>query len=237
MAKKTLKEQFADVLRPGLVNFKTFVWEIEGLTPLLMNNPLEAIVGSDNGASEEPAPKSEEKKKGDRRKKTEEIAPDAFSGKPKYDDVNECEIRLYRTDDGEFYIPSVGFRNCMTTGVSHLKLGQTSARTAIAKTVFPAEAECIVMDSELKNPLTTYTIDRRPVRIGTALVKRCRPRFDNWGCYLALEINVTDIAIETVTTALNLGGAIIGVMDGRPDPSKGKKGTLSFGRFRARLKE
>jgi hypothetical protein len=182
------------------------VWRINGITPLMLNNPAITMQGGDGGMT---------------------------AGKKKYDDKEEAEIRLYKNDKGENVYRTDGFRAGILTAASGRKIAKKSAKQILAGSVFVAETEFKILDENGK-PAKKHEIDKRRVMVGKAGVMRCRPRFDKWSCDLVLEIDrdfITDLGI--ITEILNIAGRIIGIGEYRPDTSKGRSGIGSFGRYSA----
>jgi len=229
--KKSIMEQFEEVLSEKVANFEAHTWLIEGVTPLLMNNPKFFIIDTETTNGKEP-PKA---KKGDKNKEKEvEKIPEVSRRKKVYDDTEECEKRLYKMADENLYVPSIAFKESAKSATSGIKVGTDSVRMVLAKNCFPITDECLLMDRKGK-PLVKYEIDKRAVRIGDALIARCRPKFFPWFSHLELDINSVSLSTNLMTLSLNMAGAFIGVMDGRPDPTKRKTGALHFGRFKAKL--
>lgn len=152
--------------------------------------------------------------------------------KKKYNDAEEAALRVYLNPDGQFVHPSAAFRKCMMTAVSGRKFGKKAARMVIAGAVFPVETECVILNGNGK-PATHYEIDKQPAVVGKARIPRCRPKFFPWSILLPLELDAELITAEQTLEALRLGGRIIGIGEYRPDPSAGKSGVGSFGRFSA----
>ncbi len=184
------------------------VWNIIGLTPLMLNNPAVTMGGSNTGMT---------------------------AGKKVYDDKEEAEIRLYKNDKGENIYRTDGFRAGILAAASGRKINKKSAKQILAGSVFLSEVDFLILDENSK-PAKKHEIDKRRVTVNKQGVMRCRPRFDKWRCKLALEIDTDFIAdISVVTEILNIAGRIIGIGEYRPDTSKGKGGIGSFGRYRAEL--
>lgn len=68
---------------------------------------------------------------------------------------------------------------------------------------------------------------RHAVKVGTAKVMRCRPRFDAWSVTFAVCIDPTVIDVADVRRALESAGRLVGMGDWRPGAPRGG----SFGRF------
>jgi hypothetical protein len=184
-------------------------WKITGVSPLLQNNPAGTMKGSDSGGMS--------------------------AGKKVYDDQEEADIRVYRTEDGKPMHPTAAFRSGMLEASKGRKIGKTAARTVVAGSVFPAETEALLVDAKGK-PLTKYAVHKCRVVVGKSGILRCRPQWTNWHVMLPLEVDRDFIQkLDTITEILNIAGRIIGVGDNRPDTSKGKSGVGTFGRYKAEL--
>lgn len=185
-------------------------WKIEGISPLLQNNPLAMMQAA--GESEMSA------------------------GKKKYNNSQEAEIRCYRTEDKDFYHPSEAFRAAILASCSGRKINKRSAKAVVSGAVFPAERQVILIDPKSNKPLKKYDIHTCRVVIGKSGILRARPMYDPWACWLALEIDRDFIGdLGVVTELLNIAGRICGIGDNRPDTSKGRSGVGTYGRFRAEL--
>ena len=180
--------------------------QITGLSPFLMNN-VAAMMESDNGSG-------------------------VSSRKKKYDDNHEAEIREYRTDKGQLYIPAVAFRLSLIGvggGAKNKKNGKMSARNCVCAGVFEREQQCVVFSATTGKPIKKYDINKMPVIVNKARVMRCRPEITNWRCLLKLEVDEEFITVDQLIELLNIAGKIAGVMDFRPQC------TGSYGRYTAAL--
>ncbi|OHB82090.1 MAG: hypothetical protein A2V98_20630 [Planctomycetes bacterium RBG_16_64_12] len=176
-------------MRPEIV-----VFEIEGISPLLQNNPA-AFIGVEESV-------------------------EMTMGKKKYDDAEEARLRLYMDPDGRYCHPAEAFIKAMVRAASGKKFGKTAATTAIKGSVFIAEPFALLLD-ENGEPATQYTIDKRPVVVGKARVPRCRPMWNKWRMRLALEVDTAILRPQAVLDVLMLAGRIIGVGDYRPEKGGG----------------
>lgn len=187
-----------EVITSSVTDPRIISFKIRSRSPLLMNNPNEQIGMDDNtGLS---------------------------VGKKKYNDDDEAKIRLYQDEGGAFYFPAVAFKKSLIKAGSGKKFGKNFATALIRGNVFCAEQEFMLTSHDGK-PMKDYAIDKRPVVVGKARVKRCRPRFEKWGGTLALEIDVAQMHPKHVAELLSIAGRTIGVGDYRPE----KDG--DFGRF------
>ena len=179
-----------------------FVWKITGVSSLLQNSTASMFKPKDDGLK---------------------------GGKTKYVDEDEAEIRINRNESGEVTLPSQAFRAGMQRAGSGRKIGKLTARQVVSGGVFPQEEHIVLHDAKGKSFKSCSSIDKRRVVVGTSGVPRCRPRFDNWQCKLAMEIDTLLVKVEVITELLNLAGKIAGIGDFRPE----KGGT--FGRYTAEL--
>jgi len=185
---------------------KIVTFKITGLTPLLMHNPAAMLNKSDAGPGVKRIPTPEE----------------------------EAERGLYRTADGQLYIPSGAFRSAIIGkggSASGRKIGKFSANSRVAAGMFVVEERTLLIHAKTGKPLTDhdYEIDVRRAVIQGNGVLRARPKISDWSCLLALEIDEDFVTIDQVALLLNIAGKASGVLDYRPQC----KGT--FGRFVAEL--
>ncbi len=189
------------------MSIELHVWKLVGITPLLQNNPCLIGLSDDGGLT---------------------------VGKKKYDDDEEAAIRTYKDDDGTYYHPSTAIRVALLTACTNRKLGKKAAKGVVAGSVFPAEDKITICNGNGK-PMKKYAVDKRPAKVGTARILRCRPMWKNWSMQVPLEVDTDFVQPKDVTELLNIAGRIIGIGDMRPDTSKGKNGVGSFGRFEAEM--
>lgn len=186
------------------------VWKITGISPLIQHNPLALQASQPTGAM--------------------------TAGKKKYDDREEAEIRCYRTEDGEYFLPPEMFRAALLNACTGRKISRRSAKTIISGSVFPSERFLFLIDPASEKPLKKYEIHKCRAVVNRQGIIRVRPLFDPWALKLALEIDTDFIGnLEIITELLNIAGRICGVGDNRPDTSKGRNGIGTFGRFKAEL--
>ena len=190
--------------------YEVHKWYITSRSALMQSNPVHFITGAVDD------PKLGVKKK-------------------TYDNEEEARLRTYPVN-GHLVHPSCAFRRAMGEAVKGRKWGKQAARMIVVGAVFPVEEWCIVLDGKGK-PAKKYEIDLRSVVIKTtkARVLRARPKFPSWQMDLPLEVDTDLISLDQVTEALELAGKIIGIGEFRPDPSDGKSGIGTFGRFTAKL--
>ena len=100
----------------------------------------------------------------------------------------------------------------------------------IAGAVFPVDEMMLILDGKGK-PAKKYEIDKRAVVIKGSRVIRCRPKWFPWIIKVPLEIDMELISLSQVQDAGQLAGRIIGLGEFRPDPSSGKSGVGTYGRF------
>lgn len=230
-ASKDKKESSA--FNIGGVWFEVNTWKITGVTPLLMNNPSEVLIRSDE----------------EKRLEYERLLAQGGEGAPKtkakkkikvYNDNEEASMRVYR-EDGKIVVYSEEFRKSMASALVGRMVGKTGGPTVVKLSVLPMETQCILLNGKGK-PATDkdWVVDKRPVNVGQKgqkiMINRCRAKFLKWSCLLVLERDVFRIGdVSEVTDVLNLAGHTIGICDGKPDPTDGKKGCLNFGKYEAEL--
>lgn len=172
----------------------------------------------------------------------------ALATKKKYVSEEEAALRVYYLVDnelliesdpkklkgGKFVFPASAFRRSLMTAVSGRKFGKKSARMVLAGAVFPSSEWISVLDEKLK-PVKGYELDKRSVVINKARILRVRPKWTDWRMTISFEVDTELVSAEQVKEALDLAGRIIGIGEFRPDPSGGKSGIGSFGRFTAQI--
>lgn len=198
-------------------------WWIEGVSPLVQNNP---------ACMDSLAP-SPPKKKSGVKAKTRGSAVEA--GKKEYDPAEEAGKRVYR-NNGVFFHPTTGFRAGILEAAKGRKINKRAARTVLAGAVFPTDEEFVLKHPQTKKPLKSYDQYVTRCVVNNAGIARVRPLFSKWAGELEMEIDRDFITnLETVTEMLNISGRIMGVGEHRPDTSKGKSGVGTKGRYKATL--
>lgn len=122
---------------------KTIQVEIEGMTPLLMNNPKAML-----------EPKEAV------RKTTK-----------KYDVESEAEKSAYKNDKGQLYVPATAIKGSMINASSWKKAGKNSLKPLIACGVKIAEHELILNKQKYEIDVRTVVIQRARVAKARAMVK------------------------------------------------------------------
>jgi len=155
------------------------------------------------------------------------------SAKTKKIDTPEDEARkgLYIDGDGNYCLPSIGFRNALLTGLKGKKIGKVGAATVIQPAVFNADELTVIRDPETWEPLKDYTVDSRRAMVQRQGIVRNRPRFNQWGCIVTFLIDEDVVSVEQVAEHLNEAGTTTGVGDFRIE----KRG--QFGSFVAEVME
>jgi len=183
---------------PSAMEPEIISFRIVGLSPLLQNNP-EKFIGVPD---KEPG----------------------LTGKKKYDDKEEAELRVYKDKDGNFIQLAESFLRSMKEAAKGRKFGKQFATRLVQGSVFLAEPNCLILDGKGKRA-KKYIINKRPVVVNKARILRCRPEWHPWEVDLALEIDSVLIGREQVKELLSLAGRIVGVGDYRPQKGGG------YGRF------
>ena len=173
---------------------------IEGITPLLMNRFTDAneiAVGSGSRPS----------MSGDK-------------GKPR----EQAQVKAYRDDSGELYIPGTNIFSCLIAAGTFHKVGKNKL-TTFKTSLVPAGLSV----EDLACPLGTreFEVDSRSVvNPSTGGRMMChRPRVDHWELTFTVEIDTGVFSPALVRALVDDAGKKIGLGDYRPQ----KKGP--FGRF------
>lgn len=174
----------------GGSDFTIMTFLVEGVTPLLQNNPAQ-FIGNESGGG-------------------------ITAKKKVYDDKEEAEWRTYRDDEGRFGHPAEAFSKAMQKAATGRKIGKQFATTVVKGAIFPVEDLAIIEDAN-GDPVTDYVIDRRSVVVGKARVLRARPRFNKWRMRVALEVDEALLSYDQVAEILALAGKIKGIGDKRPE--------------------
>lgn len=137
------------------------------------------------------------------------------------DYASEVEKALYRSPEGEIYVPSAQIKGCLIEAGKNFKVAGKgkSNYSKLFGAFLIVEPDTIPMVNQ------EWITDARAVVIQRARIIRYRPKFMEWGLKFTLTIMEDEIPVETVKNALDHAGNYVGIGDFRPQ----KKG--SFGRF------
>ena len=163
----------------------------------------------------------------------EQEASDAIgtSKKKVYDDDEECEVRVYRNEKRQYVHPSTAFRRGLITAAKGRKIGKDFARSLVAGAVFMCDEYMVIEDPATNKPIKSYVKDVRTARVGTALIRRVRPKFPKWQIRVTVEIDTEMITVLSLHQLLVIFGNRVGLGELRPDSDGGKTGVGDFGRF------
>jgi hypothetical protein len=182
---------------------KTIIFQITGVTPLLLHSPQGMM----------------------------DPEPATATAKRKPTPTDEAEKAAYRLPSGQLYLPGSSFRGAMVDGVKGRRFSgsKVGANTLLKGTVFvPLSDEFYPLyHPETLEPLHDYEIDSRTAVVQRARILRNRPKLMQWGCRAVFEYDEEIIRPENLLEALSLGGRTVGVGDYRPSCSG------PFGRFTA----
>ena len=157
--------------------------------------------------------------------------PGGVTTKKKYDDEEEAKIRLYETDKGELYIPSVAFRASLLNGCKGRRIGKKAATTVVSGAVFCVGDKCILTDPDTGKTLMAgksskdgdYKLHKTRAVVGRAAVPRVRPEIENWQAEVEFEIDTDFVSDTMINDLLDIAGRVAGILDWRPE-KKGPHG-------------
>lgn len=195
-----------------------FVYRVRGLSPLMQSNP-ECFI------TDEPDTALKTKKQ-DYNSDAEAAMRCYPKGGLTWPEGNDDGVV---TATGPFLHPAAAFRSAMCKAAVGRKIAKRAARMVVAGAVFPVD-EFVTIEDDEGEP-AEYVLDKRSVVVQKARILRVRPKFTPWECDLKLEVDRDFIGEKVLTEILNLAGRIIGIGEFRPDPSDGKSGIGTFGRF------
>jgi hypothetical protein len=180
---------------------------VEGVSPLLMNNPLS--MGTTSGSL-----------------KTKTIPTPE----------EEAYSKLYRNDDGTLYLPTIAFRSALLSGAKGRRVGKQAATTLLTGSVFAADSRTPLVHPDTREPLTddpeNWRINTARVMVQKNGIMRSRPELPEWAAIVSFALDIELVPNpQMIADILNMGGRTAGVGDWRPE----KKGFN--GRFVALLCE
>lgn len=153
-----------------------------------------------------------------------------------FDAPGQAELGLYKMRGGEFGHPAAAFRGAFITAAKQYKVGRQSASKMLAGALSIEPADLVVLTDKRGKPLSNYEVDVRVIvnhNAGGARLPAAKPRFDDWHCFLTLELDEavwpdTKEMDNLLFEIIGYAGRAIGVGSGRPELRK-----LSFGKFKA----
>lgn len=188
------------------MQLEKFTFAITGVSPILMNNPINMQKPGGKGATNvKTIPSAEE----------------------------EAKKSLYVLPDGKLFGPALGFRSGLLEAAKGRRIGKKSAKTILGGAVFCTGEQVLLYHPKSRKQLTNkdYIIDsRRAVIQKTAGIIRSRAKIELWACDVEFEIDTALVEPSLVEEVLQMAGKIVGYLDFRP-----QKGGF-FGRYEAKLK-
>ena len=150
----------------------------------------------------------------------------ATRAKPARDPDREAEASLYRTVEGAFGFPAIGFRQAMISACRYVDdLPMTVARGAF----FVLGDASGMVKLELPEGATwQMRKDRVVIGRGTTSIAY-RPEFLEWGARLRIRTNPDAISAEQIVNLVEIAGFAVGVGDWRPEKA-GQHGMFSVDR-------
>lgn len=122
---------------------------------------------------------------------------------------------LYLDEERRPAIPGTNILSAVVAGARKSKRGkQAKAAVFDAKPFYPLlysgpkDLDKLFADPRFR--------DVRPVRVGSARVMRCRPRFADWALEIELLVSTDVMEVRDVVEALEMAGATEGLGDDRP---------------------
>lgn len=137
-----------------------------------------------------------------------------------YDPKKETEIRLYKNNQGQLYIPNTAIMASIIKGASWKKKGKNALIPLIAGGVRILEEEIILTPQEYETDIRTVVIKRQRIL-------RARPRINNWKLNFTIEFNEIMLYAEDIKGCLQDAGERVGIMDYRPT-CRGNFGTFKI---------
>ena len=162
--------------------------EIEGTTPLLMNNPQSMI----------------DEQLGERKETTGQKT------KSRKQKEKDADVLAYKKKNGELYIPAEAIKGCLLNGASWKKFGKYSAKQVMASAVR-------IHPEQVGIGKKSYTYDVRTVVIQRNRVVKLRPRIEKWKASFELWWDENLISSpDLVKPILVEAGQRVGLLDFRP---------------------
>lgn len=151
----------------------------------------------------------------------------------RYVDKEEAEKVCYRDAKGYLIVPSRCLKQSILNASTWYKIGRNRLKPIMAGCTRLNPEEIQILDLKGK-PMKKYVIDKRPVRVQSARVIRCRPRIDEWKLQFQIVYNdavLPESDIEIIKRVLVDAGQRVGLLDNRPQ-KYGEHGTFEISKFK-----
>lgn len=172
---------------------KTITLKVRGISPLLMNSAA-AFTEADDGKA-----------------KTRRSIP-----APEV----EAEAGAYRLESGELAFPAAAFKKAIVSAAKGRKVGKLGLPGIVLASAFETCELIPLVHPDTGEALRDYAIDIRGARPqGQGMVRRARPRLDEWGCLVDFEYDDELVAEDLLRELLERAGRNVGVGNFRPEKS------------------
>lgn len=144
------------------------------------------------------------------------------------DPREEAKRAAYIAGDGTYYFSAFAVPRAMAaSGANHKMRGTRKTLRFVVPSAVRVNTDTITILSG-DGPAKLFEVDARPVTIPATKgrVMRYRPRFNQWAAEFEVEIDESQVSIETAHQLLAEAGRSIGIGDFRPEKSG------PFGQFR-----
>jgi hypothetical protein len=180
-----------------MLMLQTVKYQLEGVSPLLMHN----------GSLGDPL--------NFWAKKIKEITAKQKKTDADHEEIGRLEWRggLY-LHDGMPCVPDVAQKATLFNASKSLKMGRKVKAGlfvydhAMLTYHGPADLDALWDDEQFR--------DRRPMRVGTSMVMRTRPKFDRWSMDMVIGFDDEVLNAGQVDQFVRIGGRLIGLLEGRP---------------------
>lgn len=164
---------------------------LNGLTPLLMNTPINMVKpGEKGGLITKSIPSPEE----------------------------EAMKSRYLLPDGNMYVPAVAVRNSMLSGAKGYRIGRRAASIILSGAVILTEEKFPLLRDGKPISGDDYSIDTRRAVIQGQGIMRSRAKIElPWVVKCVFDYNSELASLEHIKEALNNAGQIVGLLDYRPE--------------------
>lgn len=166
--------------------------KLNGLSPLLMNNPTSMARAEGEALSRKVIP----------------IPQD------------EAASKRYLLPDGNFYVPGIAVRSSMLNGARGYRIGRRPAREILSAAVILTDEVFPLFRDGKPIAGSEYSVEIRRAVVQRQGVMRARPQIDlPWEVECIFGFNSQLANLEQVKTALEAAGQAVGLLDYRPERS------------------
>lgn len=167
---------------------KRLTLKIEGISPLLMNNPATMRPREQGGKLGTDVP-------------TPEV---------------EAAAKVYKLANGDYCIPASWILGALQTAAKGRKIGKFTARAVVSGSVFTVQETYPLLNPDTLEPIRLHEVDARRAVVQGKGVIRGRPKIPRWLVHIELEYDEEMIKPDVIDELADIAGRVAGLGDFAP---------------------